>query len=93
MRFWNPTPKMMCENCGRDFPNHLVSIFVHNADDKLLCPICALSLRNQIHGLPEGTPFQGEVAQEMYEEAVRYIRAPRVDLSEDGSEVGPFGWG
>lgn len=82
--------EVMCENCGRSFPGHLVSIFIHNADEKLLCPICALSLRNQIHGLPEGTPFHGKIAQSIYEEAIEYLKTPRVDLNDDRPEVGPF---
>lgn len=73
--------KTMCENCGRSFPDHLISALIHNTDSKFLCPICALSLRNQIHSLPEGTPFWGSVAQETYEEAIDYLK-----LSEEKAE-------
>ena len=38
-----------------------------------ICGICALKLTNKIHGLPEGTMFRGEMAQQMYDDAQDYI--------------------
>lgn len=67
----------MCENCGRGFPDHLINIMVVQFEgrniDPLSCPICAMSLRNQIHGLPEGTPFRGRTAQEAYDKVVEFL--------------------
>ena len=64
---------MKCSQCQRVFPQRLVALMVAAHDgvrhDEYLCPLCALKKRNAMHGLPEGTPFQGEIAQEMWEEA------------------------
>lgn len=69
-----------CGFCGDAYPPHLLSDFVSSSGRVQSCPICALRELNIIHELPEGTPFQGEVAAQMYEEAVQYktgLRAGR----------------
>jgi len=65
-----------CEICGREFPGHLLApLVVSGKGTQTVCPICALRQRNLIHGLPKGTPFQGEAAQVMHAEAVGYLAA------------------
>lgn len=64
-----------CELCLIEFPDHLISAFVNS--EKTIdhcCPICALKARNKLVGLPEDTPFQGEQALWMWQEAVEYLK-------------------
>jgi len=69
-----------CRNCKRSFPDYLTSLMSVDDASTLVCPICALKIRNKMQELPEDTPFQGGVAQAMmYEEAVEFLR------SEEGS--------
>lgn len=56
-----------CNQCDELFPYWLLSGWV--------CPICALKFRNETHKFPEGTPFKGEIAQAMYEEAVEWQKS------------------
>lgn len=64
-----------CGNCKRHFPDHLVNPLRTNAGPiRNVCPICALVELNRMHGLPLDTPFQGEQAQDFYEEAMEFIR-------------------
>lgn len=34
------------------------------------CPICVCDDRNELHGLPPGTPFGGEIAEDMRQRAL-----------------------
>jgi len=43
-------------------------------DKLMVCPICALEMRNALAGLPKDTPFTGTMANEMYEEALEERR-------------------
>jgi hypothetical protein len=63
-----------CPNCHNTFPARLLAPLITNEGAFELCPICALKVRNALHGLPEDTPFQGEIAQQMYEEALAYVK-------------------
>jgi hypothetical protein len=63
-----------CPNCHNTFPSRLFAPMMTSAGAVTLCPICALEVRNELHGLPEDTPFQGEVARAMYEEALTYVK-------------------
>jgi hypothetical protein len=64
-----------CMRCGIVPKNeYLIQPLIFNGGYILVCPICALDLRNQIHGLPKGTPFQGPIAQEMYEEMLEELK-------------------
>lgn len=65
--------KRKCPKCKRKFSEHLIQPMFVNGGYLDLCPLCALELRNTIHGLPLDTPFQGEIAQELYEEALEEI--------------------
>jgi C4-type Zn-finger protein len=66
--------KERCPVCKRKFSIHLLSPLVTNEGRQLMCPICALKIINTIHGLPLDTPFRGEMAQEMYEEALEELK-------------------
>lgn len=61
--------KRKCKNCGK-MRIH-ISIFRSTEAYCDMCPICALKIRNYIHGLPLDTPFEGEVARAMYEEELK----------------------
>lgn len=55
---------MSCE-CGRTELDDLVASMCVNGKYISACPLCALRIRNEIHGM--GTePFQGEIAREMF---------------------------
>ena len=65
---------MQCKACQRDFPEHLMTV-VNYSHANPICPLCALALRNKIHGLPSNTKFEGEIANDMWEEAMAVIRS------------------
>jgi hypothetical protein len=48
--------------------------FVTSYGTVVCCPICALKQRNEMHGLPKSTPFHGETARDMYDEAIQYLK-------------------
>lgn len=66
-----------CTNCQRKFPARLINEMVESFGGKMwrrwLCPLCALTIRNETHGLPPDEPFAGPVAQSLWEEAKTYI--------------------
>ena len=65
---------MKCGECKKDFPSKLLRpMFAKGAYTPPICGICALRLRNSIHGLPPDTPFAGEVAHRMYKEALSHL--------------------
>jgi hypothetical protein len=63
-----------CPSCHNTFPSRLFAPMVTSAGTVVLCPICTLKVRNELHGLPEDTPFEGEIAQQIYEEALTYVK-------------------
>jgi len=61
-----------CHECGEKFPSEILSqMRIGGGYTDLICGVCALKIRNKAHGLPMDTPFQGETAQWMYEEALK----------------------
>lgn len=61
-----------CKECKFNYKNEeVMQPLITSKGTQLLCAICALKVRNQLHGLPENTPFQGEQAQYMYELALK----------------------
>jgi len=66
-----------CHQCNRKFPSHLIAPMMIDSSTFMACPICALAIRNEMHGLPPDTPFQGEIAGAMYHEAVEFLK-PKV---------------
>ena len=69
----NRIVRRKCSVCLRLFPIHLVQPMVIDGDSWYACPLCALEIRNEHAGLPPDTPFQGEIAKQMYDEAEKYI--------------------
>ncbi len=69
-----------CRECYQDFPEHLLQpMYISEHSDikagyYLMCPLCALKVRNNLAGIPEDTPFKGTVANEYWEEATEYAR-------------------
>ena len=63
-----------CPECHKSFPSHLIQPMIGFLPPRDMCPICALRIRNEEHGLPKDTPFQGEIAKEMHEEAKRFLK-------------------
>jgi len=64
---------MKCAKCKNNLPQRLLSPMCINGEyTSPICGICALELRNSMFGFPRGMMFQGEMAQEMYDEALNY---------------------
>lgn len=70
--------KPICEKCNRRFPAHLIApmnFIVQGHQGRLkVCPICALKIRNKMHGLPENECLRAKTANDMYQEAVEYLK-------------------
>ncbi len=62
-----------CELCPNEYPDHLVQPMCIQGKYVIVCPLCALIIRNNIHGLPATTPFQGEQAKRDYDEACVFL--------------------
>ena len=58
-----------CGICKETYPFYLVQWLVTSEGRVDSCPLCALEARNKMAGLPLDTPFHGEMALEMWEEA------------------------
>lgn len=84
----------LCEECANKFPEHLVQPMCIQGQYVIVCPLCALIIRNATHGLPATTPFQGEQAKRDYDEACvflgeQYLKGRDGNDSEDrGSRRG-----
>lgn len=65
---------LKCNNCTKSFPNHLVQPMFIKGEYWYFCGKCALEIRNKLFGLPESMPFQGEMANEIYEETLEYLQ-------------------
>jgi len=68
-----------CPKCKKDFPEHLINPMyiacpLDDSGEHLMCPLCALKVRNNLHGVPEDTPFRGTIANKHWEEATEYAR-------------------
>ena len=74
------TMLLECRECYKDFPEHLIQpTYIANAPhiedgNYLMCPLCALKVRNNLAGLPEDTLFEGTIANEHWKEATKYAR-------------------
>jgi hypothetical protein len=66
--------KKKCHSCKNDYPAHLIQTFVTNNSRESVCPLCALIRRNEMLGMPIDTPFHGEMANALFEEAFEYAR-------------------
>ena len=67
----------ICQKCNRTFPPELVREMAIGEEGRLhyelMCPLCALEIINNLHGLPKGTPFRGRLAATMYANAVAHL--------------------
>lgn len=67
-----------CENCDRKYPSYLLNEMAIGDDAglhyHLLCPLCALEIRNSMHGLPPETLFHAEQAADLHKRAVRHLQ-------------------
>ena len=62
-----------CPHCERKFPDELLTnMFINGKYTPPICGICALSLKNEIHG-SDFKEFQGEMAQQMLEDCQEHI--------------------
>jgi hypothetical protein len=57
--------RIKCEVCG--ITKRVHTMFTERGYTKL-CPKHALELRNKVQELPEGTPFEGKIANKLYQE-------------------------
>ncbi len=69
-------PLKQCPQCKKKFPEHLIDrLFVSTPDGsdyRDSCPICALRIGNEIHGINR-KEFTGTTAQQYLEEAQAFI--------------------
>jgi hypothetical protein len=63
-----------CDHCKQRVPHDCIAPFFNNGQRTMACAVCALEIRNATHGFSPGTPFGGEIAQEMYERCVAFKR-------------------
>lgn len=66
--------KRKCPKCKREFSEHIIQPLFINGGYLDVCAICALEIVNTTCGLPLDTPFQGTMAKQLYEEAVKEIQ-------------------
>ena len=62
---------MKCEKCKFDYPRNLLSAFRANKGTAVVCGICALELKNAVHGTND-TEFVGEIAEDMRQQAIAH---------------------
>ena len=65
--------KVICFMCDRSLPTKFINnMFIVDSYYKTCCR-CALKLRNLIHGIDQGTPFRGEIANQLWVELDTYL--------------------
>ncbi len=65
--------KKECTKCKRKFPDHLIQPYISSRRaPQEVCPICALALSNEQHGLNR-TEFSGKIANHLLDEARAFI--------------------
>lgn len=63
---------MKCSRCHWDYPSQILSPFISSAGNRQnCCGICALELKNEIHGT-RWEHFDGSIAEQMRLEAVQW---------------------
>jgi hypothetical protein len=69
-----------CNKCEQKFPDHLVQPMTISDPENpelcylLVCPICALAITNEVHGINRTGFSPGTRAQEMLQEARRFLK-------------------
>ena len=76
----------ICPQCDREFPEELIERMIAGSEHFMTCPLCALRIMNELHGIPEGTPFRGEQAQHNSEKPLKSILTDEVN-DETGMEI------
>ena len=61
---------MICPECKKE--RLKLAPFYKGGKAITMCAICALKEKNEYHILPEGTPFGGQIAQQMYEDEIKF---------------------
>jgi hypothetical protein len=72
---------LLCGRCDNAYPNEYMHALHTNEGAFFFCPRCALKQVNEIHGLPEDTPFRGYVARGLYNDFVK--RYPEKEKQND----------
>ncbi len=57
---------IICTECEKE-RLEIIPMYVHR-----VCAICALKIRNKIHGLPEDAQFTGKQTKRIYDEEIEY---------------------
>ena len=61
-----------CSECKISFPEGCCSIFFSSKGNTYCCALCALKIRNKIHGLND-KEFSGEMANEALNNCRKYL--------------------
>lgn len=64
---------IVCESCKVNLPFNFQHFAVINGNRYMLCPSCILEIRNRTIGLATGTLFQGEIAEQLYDDWLDYL--------------------
>jgi len=62
-----------CNECERKFPEHLIQPLFAKGTYTPMCPICALRITNEIHGINR-KEFHGTMANQYLKEAKRHVQ-------------------
>lgn len=61
-----------CNECNRKFPDNCCSLMMTSRGNTYCCALCALEIRNEIHGLND-KKFQGEMANVALNNCKKYL--------------------
>lgn len=65
---------MKCPRCSKKFPDVLCTEMCVNGDyTEQIDAICALRIRNKLHGLPKRAKFSGLVAHGLFLQAIDHL--------------------
>lgn len=64
---------MKCSECNRQFPSGYVQPMITTRGNTFCCAVCALAIRNEIHGLND-KKFQGTEANKLLRKTQKYLK-------------------
>ena len=64
--------KKVCAECRRQYPADLITSMFTGGEYIMVDAVCALKIRNAVHGLPKGTPFNGPLAHRLWQKTTEY---------------------
>lgn len=67
---------MKCPYCEKDRLS-LAPMITSEGVYQSICPVCALFIKNDIHGLPQSTPFSGLIARQMYDDEIEHEKVAK----------------